>query len=52
MEGAVAQANEARRGSVLGTATAGDTATAIAAAVAIWAVVTLVPALPQPGRKT
>jgi ABC-2 type transport system permease protein len=48
----VAHATEALRGSVLGTATAGDTATAIAAAVAFWAVVTLVPALPHRGRKT
>jgi ABC-2 type transport system permease protein len=46
----VAQATEALRGSVLGTATSGDTATAIAAAVALWAVVTLVPGEPQRRR--
>ena len=43
----VAHATDALRGSVLGTATAGDVATALAAAVALWAVVTLVPDGPR-----
>jgi ABC-2 type transport system permease protein len=39
----VAHAVDALRGSVLGTATAGDTITALAAAALLWAAVTLVP---------
>jgi len=39
----VAHATDALRGHVLGTATAGDTLTALVAAIGLWAVVTAVP---------
>ena len=39
----VAHATDALRGCVLGTATMGDTVTAIAAATAMWALVTIIP---------
>jgi ABC-2 type transport system permease protein len=39
----VEHATVALRGHVLGTATFGDTATAIVAAIALWTVVTIVP---------
>jgi ABC-2 type transport system permease protein len=41
----VAHATDALRGHVLGTATAADTATALAAAIGLWAAVTAVPVL-------
>ncbi|EID81501.1 multidrug ABC transporter permease [Rhodococcus opacus RKJ300 = JCM 13270] len=41
----VAPATDALRGHVLGTATAGDTAAALVAAIGLWAVVTAVPVL-------
>ncbi|MGW5153187.1 ABC transporter permease [Rhodococcus koreensis] len=41
----VAHATDALRGHVLGTATAGDTLTALVAAVGLWAAVTAVPVL-------
>ncbi|MDF3313667.1 ABC transporter permease [Rhodococcus sp. T2V] len=41
----VAHATDALRGHVLGTATAGDTAAALVAAVGLWAAVTAVPVL-------
>ncbi|MFC9767596.1 ABC transporter permease [Rhodococcus jostii] len=41
----VAHATDALRGHVLGTATAGDTAAALVAAIGLWAVVTAVPVL-------
>ncbi|AII11267.1 ABC transporter permease [Rhodococcus opacus] len=41
----VAHATDALRGHVLGTATAGDTLTALVAAIGLWAVVTAVPVL-------
>jgi ABC-2 type transport system permease protein len=41
----VAHATDALRGLVLGTATAGDTAAALVAAIGLWAVVTAVPVL-------
>jgi ABC-2 type transport system permease protein len=43
----VAHATDALRGNVLGTATIGDTLIAMAAAIAMWALVTVVP---DPGR--
>ena len=39
----VAHATDALRGDVLGTATIGDTVTAVAAAIAMWALVTVIP---------
>jgi len=39
----VAHAADALRGNVLGTATLGDTITALAAAAALWIVITAVP---------
>ena len=39
----VAHAADALRGNVLGTATIGDTVTAVAAAIAMWALVTVIP---------
>ena len=44
----VAHATDALRGCVLGTATIGDIATAIAAATTMWAIVTIIP---DPGRR-
>jgi ABC-2 type transport system permease protein len=41
----VAHATDALRGYVLGTATAGDTMSALVAAIGLWAVVTAVPVL-------
>ncbi|MFD9669772.1 ABC transporter permease [Rhodococcus sp. NPDC059968] len=41
----VAHATDALRGQVLGTATAGDTAAALVAAIGLWALVTAVPVL-------
>jgi ABC-2 type transport system permease protein len=43
----VAQATDALRGSALGTVTAGDTATALAAALALWAAATFLRGSPQ-----
>ena len=45
----VAHAADALRGNVLGTATIGDTITAMAAAIAMWALVTVIP---DPARRT
>ncbi len=43
----VAHAADALRGNVLGTATIGDTGTALAAAIAMWALVTVIPQSPR-----
>ncbi|MFZ2176140.1 MAG: ABC transporter permease [Rhodococcus sp. (in: high G+C Gram-positive bacteria)] len=48
----VAHATDALRGHVLGTATAGDTVTALVAAIGLWAVVTAVPVLTRRVRPT
>lgn len=48
----VAHATDALRGHVLGTATVGDTATAIIAAIALWAAVTILPNIGQLRRTT
>jgi ABC-2 type transport system permease protein len=48
----VAHATDALRGAVLGTTTVVDTATALAAATVLWAIVTLVPDHPPRRRST
>ncbi|MFD0364347.1 ABC transporter permease [Nocardia sp. GCM10030253] len=48
----VAHATDALRGHVLGTATAGDTVTALVAAMGLWAAVTAVPVLTRLVRPT
>ncbi|WP_067834683.1 ABC transporter permease [Nocardia lijiangensis] len=48
----VAHATDALRGHVLGTATSADTATALIAAIGLWAMVTVAPVLPRLVRPT